>query len=265
VEKPSQLKISCLSIAGFDPTGGAGVVADILTFSRLKVWGTAAVAVITAQNNARVYQVKPVPASILRRQVESVLEDFSIQAIKIGALGSRANIREVSRLIESAQIEKVVVDPILRARDGTRLMEKGGAGDYQDYLFPLATIITPNLVEAAEFTGFEVRNPKEMEKAARALSRSGAGAVLVKGGHLKRGAPRDLLFEKGEISWISGTRRVRARVHGTGCLLSSAITAFLARGKTPLDSVLAAKAMITRAIIDSQKYPGWRYRLMIRK
>jgi len=262
---PSQFKFSCLSIAGFDPTGGAGVAADLLTFSRLKVWGTAAVAVITGQNNARVYRVEPISSKLLRSQVESVLEDFPIQAVKIGALGSRANLREVSRLIKGVGLRRVVVDPILRARDGTRLMEEGGIRDYLNCLFPLATVITPNLPEASEFTGLKVRSRKEMEKAALALSGSGAGAILVKGGHLERGAPRDLYYEKGEFFWIPGARRVPARIHGTGCLLSSAIAAFLARGKTTLASVLAAKAMISRAIINSQRYPGWRYRIMIRK
>ena len=124
------MKITCLSIAGFDPAGGAGVVADILTFSRLKVWGTAAVAVVTAQNNARVHRVAPVSTGVLRKQIESVLEDFPPAAVKIGALGSRANLREVSRLIREAGLKKVVVDPVLRARDGSRLMEKGGVADY---------------------------------------------------------------------------------------------------------------------------------------
>jgi hydroxymethylpyrimidine/phosphomethylpyrimidine kinase len=265
LKKPSRLKITCLSIAGFDPTGGAGVIADLLTFSRIKVWGTAAVAVITGQNNARVYRAEPVSPKLLRSQIESVLEDFPIQAVKIGALGSRANLREVSRLLKESGLRRVVVDPILRARDGTRLMEEGGSRDYLNFLFPLATVITPNLPEASEFTGIKVRSRKEMEKAAAVLSGSGAGSVLVKGGHLERGAPRDLFLEKGEFFWIPGSRRVPARIHGTGCLLSSAVAAFLARGRTPLDSVLAAKAMISRAIIKSEKCPRWSYRIMARK
>lgn len=249
----------CLSIAGLDPTGGAGIIADILTFHRLGAWGTAAAAMIAPQGNSRVFRVRAVDSKLLQSQIEPILADFPIRSIKIGALGSRANIRLVSRIIEREKFGSVVVDPVLRARDGSPLVEKGAVRDYLTHLLPWAALVTPNLMELSELSGRRVGSAPEMEGAARALSRMGIAGILVKGGHLP-GRPRDLLVEGEEYTWLPQMKRVKGQAHGIGCMLSSAICALLAQGHGLAGSVLAAREYVHRNLTRSLKLPGWEYR-----
>lgn len=202
----------------------------------------------------------PVDPKLLQSQVEPLIADFPIQSVKIGALGSRANVRLVSRILKRENFRSVVVDPVLRARDGSPLVEKGAVREYVTNLLPLATLVTPNLMEISELSGIKVGSAPEMESAARALSRMGIAGILVKGGHLT-GQPRDLLVEDGEYTWLPQMKRVKGEVHGIGCMLSSAICALLAQGYGLAGSVLAAREYIHRNLARSSKMPGWRYRI----
>ena len=251
----------CLSIAGFDPTGGSGILADILNFTRLGAWGTAAVTLLTAQGNERVSRVYPVSPGQLASQIDSILADLSVRSVKIGALGTRENIRRVAKILEREKFDHVVIETVLRARDGTPLLEEEGAADILDFLLHRATIITPNLMEASAFTGIEITRSSDMESAAGKLGRIGARAVLLKGGHL-RGDPKDLLYEAGEYTWLPGMKRVNAEIHGTGCMLSSALCALLAQGYSLLDSVLVARDYVRYHLIRSDKLPRWKYRIL---
>ena len=230
-----------LSIAGSDPTGGAGIQLDLQVFARLGVHGMAVPTALTVQSTQRVRQVLPVFPSTVRDQLSMVLSDMPAHAIKVGMLATDDIVLRVADVLEQQGIPRIV-DPVLRASDGTVLLEPRAWRNLLERIVRGAALVTPNLDEANALAG--TRDP---ERAARTLLDLGAHAVLVKGGH-RDGAPDDYLCTKSGSAWLSGTRHGDAPVHGTGCALSAALAALLARGVPLEEAAPRAKAFVARAI-----------------
>ena len=236
-----------LSIAGSDPSGGAGIQGDLKTFHRFGVYGTAVIALVTAQNTLGVSRVEVLDAELVAQQLDAVLSDLPPHAVKTGALGSAGNIRAVARAAREYGFP-LVVDPVAAASDGSAFLNAEALAALREELLPLATLITPNLQEAAALTGLEVRDADGMHRAAEALGRLGARAVLLKGGHLQGAMSTDLFYADGQFVELPAARIETRHTHGTGCALSAAITAGLAHGQTLPEAIAAAKAFVTRAI-----------------
>jgi len=230
-----------LTIAGSDPSGGAGLQSDLRTFAALRVRGLCAVTAITAQNSSVVRSVEAVPAKLLKMQIETLLEEFTIDAAKTGMIGSIENLRVIKRLMKAGRLKNLVIDTVLRSTGGKPLLDKAGAKELVS-LLPYAAIVTPNLPEASVLTGLKIIGMTGMEKAAKALFEMGSRNVLVKGGHLD-GAPTDLLYDGRTFSCLKGSRikGPKAAFHGTGCVLSAAIATGLAKGKSVKTAVKEAK------------------------
>lgn len=237
-----------LTVAGFDPSGGAGVVADVKTFTAFGCFATAAVTSLTFQNTTGVHGAAHQSAEAVRAQVLAVAEDFKVAGAKTGMLPTREVVMEVARLFRETNLPAPVIDPVVRSTTGQDLMDGGALAALKRELFPLARVVTPNLPEAEALTGLRVRDERGMLEAARALRKMGARAVLVKGGHLEAGAAVDLLDDEGRVRVFSAERVETEATHGTGCTLSAAIAACLARGMTLEESVEAAKRFVTDAI-----------------
>jgi hydroxymethylpyrimidine/phosphomethylpyrimidine kinase len=235
-----------LTIAGSDPSGGAGIQADLKTFSRFGVYGEAVVTLITVQNTVRVDRVECLPAELVAAQVRAVLDDIPPGAAKTGALGNRAIVETVAALAEEFRFP-LVVDPVMISKHGAPLVAPDAREALVTHLLPRAALITPNLPEAAALAGFEIRDLDGMRRAAERIAGIGARAVLVKGGHLE-GCAIDLLYAGGEWREFPAERIDTRHTHGTGCTYSAAITAELARGSSITDSVARAKRFITEAI-----------------
>lgn len=241
-----------LTIAGSDSGGGAGIQADLKTFHQFGVFGTSVITAITAQNTVGVRAIHPVPLADVRAQFDAVAEDLRPAAFKTGMLATAELAREVARGIRTHGLSGYVMDPVMVATSGDRLLEADAETALRDTLLPLASVVTPNLEEARILTGAPVRTLEEMAVAARALVRLGAGAALVKGGHLEDEGDGahvvDLLWD-GSVEHRWSRLRVETRhTHGTGCTLSAAITAGLAHGHPVREAVARATAFIGRAI-----------------
>lgn len=237
-----------LTMAGSDPSGGAGIQADLRVFAALGVHGLSAITALTAQSSFAVRSVRCVPASFLKAQIDALLEEFTIDAAKTGMIGSAANLRVIKRLMRTGRIKNLVVDTPLKSTSGHPLIDAKGAKELSS-LLPLAALVTPNLIEAAALTGIDITGITGMEKAARALFGMGAANVLVKGGHLK-GAPADLLYDGKNMTLFRG-KRIKGpdgAFHGTGCILSAALAAYLARGKSVKEAVGAAKLFLEKEL-----------------
>ncbi|MCP1199750.1 bifunctional hydroxymethylpyrimidine kinase/phosphomethylpyrimidine kinase [Notoacmeibacter sp. MSK16QG-6] len=239
---------TALTIAGSDSGGGAGIQADLKTFSALGVYGASAITAITAQNTQAVTMVEVVSPKIVSAQIEAVLSDITVDAIKIGMLGTSELTRVVAEAIAGFE-GPVVLDPVMVAKSGDRLLDDDAVSAMRKHLLPLATLLTPNLPEAAALTDSgEAGNLEEMEEQARQLLGAGCRAVLVKGGHGSGPHCTDLLVEAdGRRAFVSD-RIETANTHGTGCSLSSAITAELAKGAELSDAVAVAHQWLNRAI-----------------
>ena len=238
-----------LTIAGSDPSGGAGLQRDLETFRDLKVRGLSVVAALTAQNSTVVRATEPVSAGFLKSQVKALLEEFRIDAVKTGMTGSAENLRAIRSLIKKYGLKKVVLDPVMRSTSGRPLLDKDGIAELKA-LLPLVALVTPNLPEATLLTGIKkVTDIKGMEEAARRLHEMGAPNVLVKGGHLN-GAPQDLLYDGRSFNYFAGKRITGAtgRFHGTGCILSAAIAAGLANGKGIERAILEGRAYLMEVL-----------------
>lgn len=241
-----------LTIAGSDSGGGAGIQADLKAFSALGCYGMTVITAVTAQNTRNVTAIHPVPPSVIRDQLEAVLSDLGVDAVKIGMLHSSEVIEAVARVLRAYQPKHVVIDPVMVAKSGDHLLRKDAVEAMKEELIPLASLITPNLPEAEVLTGFPVTNKAEMAEAGKLLLTKGTRAVLVKGGHMKEvtQTPDFLIYhEDGDYGkagsgskensgplikerWFEALRIESRNNHGTGCTLSSAITAGLARGLT---------------------------------
>ena len=247
------LRPTLLSIAGSDPSGGAGVQADLKTFAAFGAYGMAAITALTVQNTKGVLKVAPVSAAFVAAQIDAIFDDIAVDAVKIGMLARPGTARAVADSLKRTGAQNIVLDPVLRASHGADLGSAGLPKAILTHLAPLATLITPNLSEAAILTGTPLaRTPQEMEAQARALVAAGAKAALVKGGHLE-GAPVDVLCVRGATRVFHGERVETRNTHGTGCALSSAVACLLARGLDIEAAVDEAKRWLTQALAAGEK------------
>jgi hydroxymethylpyrimidine/phosphomethylpyrimidine kinase len=238
-----------LSIAGSDSGGGAGIQADLKTFSALGCYGMTAITALTAQNTQGVRGIHGVPPEFLAAQIDAVLEDIGADAVKIGMLHAPEIVRVVARAIRKYKLRHVVLDPVMVATSGDRLIAEETVSVLVQELFPLATVITPNLDEAELLLGHKIDGIPALEGAARELQALGAQGVLLKGGHLKGDEVVDLLLQGARAPLrLASPRIASGNVHGTGCTLSSAIAAQLALGHGLEDAVRLARAYILGAI-----------------
>jgi len=242
---------TALTIAGSDPSGGAGIQADLKTFHRYKVYGMSVITLLTVQNTRGVRAVYVMKPAQVLRQLEAVLSDIPPRAAKTGALGDEGIIRAIAAQARHFRFP-LVVDPVMISKHGAPLLNKNAVQALIKNLFPYAALVTPNLLEAEALTGIKVLDLEDMEKAARMIAGFGPRAVLVKGGHLK-GKATDLLYRGGRVRFFSASRVATRHTHGTGCTYSAAITAGLARGETLFSAITSAKKFITCAI---RKNPG---------
>ncbi|MDD5030580.1 MAG: bifunctional hydroxymethylpyrimidine kinase/phosphomethylpyrimidine kinase [Rhodoferax sp.] len=238
-----------LSIAGSDSGGGAGIQADLKTFAALGCFGMTAITALTAQNTTGVRAIHGVPPAMLRDQIDAVVEDIGVDAVKIGMLHAPDIVHTVAQALVRHQLRNVVFDPVMVATSGAKLITDEAIAVLVAELFPRALVITPNLDEAALLVGRALHTPQDMLQAAQALLAQGARAVLVKGGHLQGDTVVDLLLQPaGEPLWLQDARIDTANNHGTGCTLSSAIAAQLALGLLLPDAVQAARAYVRGAL-----------------
>ncbi len=239
-----------VTIAGSDSGGGAGIQADLKTFSALGVFGASVVTALTAQNTLGVSGIHPVPAAFVAAQIDAVFSDLSVDAVKIGMLADPAVIAAVADGLARHGQSKVVLDPVMIAASGDPLLPDGAVASLRDVLLPKAMLLTPNLPEAARLLGEPVaRSRVDMERQGRALLALGPRNVLVKGGHGEEAESADVLVGEGETLWLTAPRHPTRNTHGTGCTLSSAIAAGLARGFALPEAVRAAKDYLTLAIV----------------
>jgi hydroxymethylpyrimidine/phosphomethylpyrimidine kinase len=245
---PGRIPIA-LTIAGSDSSGGAGIQADLKTFSAFGVYGASVVTALTAQNTRGVQGVQAVPAPFVAAQVDSVLSDLDVGAIKTGMLADAAIVETVARRLRSAPPLPLVVDPVMVATSGDILLEPDAIGALKGELLPLATLITPNLAEAAVLLGGRVAESEaEMHEQARALLALGCRAVLVKGGHGTGAQAVDVLADAAGSESLTSPRIDTPHTHGTGCTLSAAVAALLAQGTGLAEAVERAKAYVWRGL-----------------
>lgn len=238
-----------LTIAGSDPSGGAGIQADLKTFTVHGMYGMSAVTALTVQNTTGVFDVMEVPASFVARQIDCIFEDIRPDAVKIGMVSSGEIVHAIAERLLFHRAENIVADPVMTATSGGRLMQNSTEGVLIRELLPLARIITPNIPEAEILSGIKITTQDDMLEAARIIAKLLKGDILLKGGHLQDTSD-DLLFTGGEAIWFRGPHIENSNTHGTGCTLSSAITCGLAEGLSVRDSVTKAKKFITGAIAD---------------
>lgn len=238
-----------LSIAGSDSGGGAGIQADLKTFAALGCYGMTAITALTAQNTRGVRAIHGVPPDMLRQQIDAVVEDIGLHALKIGMLHAPDIVQTVADAIDRHALVNVVLDPVMVATSGAVLIENPAIAALVRELFGRANLVTPNLDEAALLVGRPLSSEQDMEAAAHELLAMGARAVLLKGGHLKGEQVSDLLLlPNGVPTWMRAPRIHSANTHGTGCTLSSAIAAHLALGADLLEAVQAARAFVRAAL-----------------
>jgi len=242
-----------LSIAGSDSSAGAGIQADLKTFSALGIYGLTAVTCIVAEVPGKVSRIEPVSARIVREQIEVLVKNFPIGAIKTGLLCSAEIISAVAKAIRSmhrnsASPVPVVIDPVIVATSGDLLLELAAIETYEKELFPLASLITPNLNEAERLLGTEIKDRQAMRRAGKKLERKFGTAILVKGGHLEGDAALDLLFIGGKVVEFSAPKAFGVATHGTGCTYSAAISAGLASGLALEEAIRRAKKFVAEAI-----------------
>ena len=235
-----------LTIAGSDSGGGAGIQADLRTFAAHGVHGTSAITAVTAQNSVAVLDWVALEPRMVVAQIDAVASDMSVAAAKTGMLATAAIVLAVAEAVERLQLPLLVVDPVMVAKSGDRLLDADAGSAYRR-LIPLATVLTPNLPEAESLLGRPVRTLSDMREAARALHAMGPRAVVVKGGHLE-GEAVDVFFDGSVLEELPAPRIATANTHGTGCTYSAAIAARLALGDPLLDAVRASKAYLTEAI-----------------
>ena len=240
--------IAALTVAGSDSGGGAGVQADLRTFAAHKVYGLSAVTAVTAQNSRGVAAVHAVPAHVVASQIEAVAADFGARAVKTGMLVNAAIVEAVAAAVAGFELPNLVVDPVIHASDGTRLLDADGVAALRTQLLPRARVVTPNRPEAELLAGRAIASARDAAEAARRIHALGAGAVIVTGGHLPGGAVTDVLFDGGEVVEIPGTRIATAHAHGTGCTFAAAVAAALALGRTLPEAARSAKRYVEEGL-----------------
>ena len=243
-----------VTIAGSDSSGGAGIQADLKTFAALGVYGASVITALTAQNTQGVAAIHDVPMDFIAAQIDAVFSDLDIGAVKIGMLSRAATIEVVAAGLDRHNAKNIVLDPVMIASSGERLLAPDAVELLRSELIPRALVVTPNLVEAAALTGASLaRNEEEMEVQAREILSLGARHVLIKGGHGEGDDSVDLLIGQGEIVGLSAKRIVTKNTHGTGCTLSSAIAAGLAQGRDVVTACQEAKAYVTAPIAHADQ------------
>lgn len=242
-----------LTIAGSDSGGGAGLQADLKAFAANRVFGASVVTAVTAQNTRRVAGVAVMEPGFVEAQLDAVLSDLPVRAVKTGMLATAGIVKAVARRARAGELPNLVVDPVMVASSGDRLLDEDAVEAYRDELFPSAVLIAPNLREAGLLVGRPLAGPEDMEWAARQLAEAGPTYVLVKGGHLT-GDAVDILYDGHSCSPLTAPRVQTANVHGTGCTLSAAIAAGLALGREVPDAVREAKRFVTRAIRGAARW-----------
>jgi hydroxymethylpyrimidine/phosphomethylpyrimidine kinase len=240
-----------LTIAGSDPCAGAGIQADLKTFSAFGVYGVCALTAITSQNTTGVQEVYRLPAAVVRQQLDSVLSDIGIAAMKTGMLWDGPVIKEVARSIKKFDLRRIVVDPVICAGDGSPLLQEDALSILRQELLPLADLITPNIPEAQVLCGFEISSPEDMQRAAKAIQQLNRSWVLIKGGHLPGEEVIDLLYDGKNFSGYAHPHISGKHWHGTGCVLSAAVTAGLAQQKALTDAVGGAINYIKHSMLHS--------------
>lgn len=236
-----------LTVAGSDSGGGAGIQADLKTFAALGVYGSSAITALTAQNTLGVQGVYPVDPEFVGQQIDSVMQDIGADAAKTGMLFSAEIVEVVAARVRHWKIETLVVDPVMVAKSGDRLLRTDAIDALKRELLPLALVITPNLGEASVLTGLEVHDKPTMEQAAQALHALGPQLVVVKGGHLADCAD-DLVYDGHALHWLPAAHIDTPHTHGTGCTFAAAIAALLAKGHEPLEAIARAKEYLTAAL-----------------
>jgi hydroxymethylpyrimidine/phosphomethylpyrimidine kinase len=246
-----------LTIAGFDPSCGAGVGADLKTFAAYGCYGVAAITSLTVQNTQGVETVHNTPAAELREQLEVLVKDCEIAAVKIGMLGNRGNAAVVAEFLDTHKFAHVVHDPVMKSSSGSELLDSTGIKFLVSELLKRSTVITPNVPEAEILAGISINDVADMEAAARKIVEMGAHAVIVKGGHMEKAI--DVLFDGTDMHPLGGDKVKLENTHGTGCTFASAITAQLAAGRSLLEATTLAKAYVMKAI--EKAYPVGKGRL----
>ncbi|ENH96471.1 phosphomethylpyrimidine kinase [Gracilibacillus halophilus YIM-C55.5] len=259
---------TALTIAGTDPSGGAGIQADLKTFQEREVYGMSVITSVVAQNTLGVKDVENLPVHFIEKQFDAVWEDIHPQAIKTGMIATVEMMELLARKLEHSSVP-YVIDPVMVAKSGDTLMEESSRAMVRDVLLPLSAVVTPNVPEAEFLVGFPIRHTNDAEKAANTIvTELGAGAAVVKGGHLD-GEALDVLYDGNSFDYFKSKRIDTKHTHGTGCTFSAVITAELAKGKSVKESVALAKQYITDAIeysLELGKGNGptnhWGYRLL---
>jgi hydroxymethylpyrimidine/phosphomethylpyrimidine kinase len=237
-----------LTIAGSDSSGGAGIQADLKTFHAFGVFGTSAITAITVQNTLGVTAVHAIPGDIVRGQIHAVANDLEVRGCKTGMLATRELVELVASSIREAELSNYVLDPVMVATSGDRLLDADAEQAIVQHLLPLCAVVTPNLDEASLLAGFDVNDEAGMRAAAQKLVQFGARAALIKGGHLNEESIVDLLYDGRDFHEFRKSKVATSNTHGTGCTLSAAIAAGLAHGRPMRDAVSAALAFVDRAI-----------------
>jgi hydroxymethylpyrimidine/phosphomethylpyrimidine kinase len=235
-----------LTIAGFDPSCGAGTAADLKTFAAHGCYGVAAITALTVQNTQGVEDVQNTPSATLRAQLDVLAKDSEIAAVKIGMLGNRGNAAVVAEFLDTHKFPHVVHDPVMKSSTGTELLDAAGVKFIVAELLKRSSVITPNVPEAEVLTGMAIKDVADMEAAARKIVEMGARAVIVKGGHMERAV--DVLFDGAEMVQLAGDRPKEETLHGTGCTFAAAIAAQLASGRSLIEAATLAKAYVMKAI-----------------
>lgn len=239
-----------LSVAGSDPSGGAGIQADLKTFLACGVYGMSVITAVVAENTTGVQSTYPLPGGVVGAQMNSVCSDIPPAAVKVGMLSGTEQMEAVIQSFRQFPPPQLVIDPVLAAKDGTPLLEMEAIDLFSREMLPMTTLLTPNIPEASLLTGTQIRTESDRKQAAKKLVRMGAGAVLVKGGHLD-GDAYDLYYDGITFTGFSAPRIETIHTHGTGCTLSAAITAYLAKGLEMKEAIAAAKNYLTDAMLHT--------------
>ncbi len=248
----------CLSIAGLDPSGGAGIIADIKAFSAFGCFGTSAISSVTYQNTQGVFGSEHQTAESVRAQVEPILDDFVVSALKTGMLPTREIIEEIAGILADHELKNIVVDPVVRSTSGYDLIDDRALDSLVEKLFPFATLITPNVPEAERISKTYIDSETDVWKAAKIMQSMGAENILIKGGHLENfdggsRSAKDYLFLGDELEIFELEYIETSATHGTGCTLAAAITANLARGRNISEAVRISKKFVNEAIRNAPK------------
>jgi hydroxymethylpyrimidine/phosphomethylpyrimidine kinase len=240
-----------LTIAGSDTSSGAGIQADLKTFSALGVYGTSVITALTAQNTRNVIKIEEVRPAIVRAQIDAVLSDIKIDAVKIGIVYSKGIIGAVVTGLKNFR-KPIILDPIFKAGSGAALIRSGAYSSFVNKLIPLASVITPNIMEAEKLASMRIKNVEDARIVAQKITALGVNSVIIKGGHMQGKFVTDLLYHKGEFFELRGERIEIGKLHGAGCMFSAALTAEMAKGRDFLDAVKFANNFVRRTIMNAQ-------------